>query len=161
MAEGDRTHAVDLINKLLVETLGNIMAPGTLTGGEGLLAVMAVPAIGAAVNVLHGDMSTTGFHQEGPWMAFFAAVSLCVCLMVEPRGHSGFVEYYVFNVMAIAAYVFINTDVLMPLKVVTLVAVNAACNMQPVCEYALFRICREFFKGVATEAGEFAYRLVL
>ena len=84
MAERDRSHAVDLIHKLFVETLGCIVAPGTLAGGEGLLAVMAGPAIGAVVNVLHGDMSTTRFHQEKPWMAFFAAVYLCVSLMVEP-----------------------------------------------------------------------------
>ena len=63
--------------------------------------------------------------------------------------------------MAIAAYVLVNADVLMPLKIVTLVAVNAAGNMQPVGEYSLFRVCREFFKGVATKAWEFAYSLVL
>ena len=62
--------------------------------------------------------------------------------------------------MAIAAYVYVNADVLMPLKVMTLVAVNAAGNMQPVGEYSLFRICREFVKGVAPEAGKFSNRLI-
>ena len=85
MAECDRSHAVyDLIYKLFVKTPGSIMAPGTLAGGECLLAVMAVPAISTAVNVLHGDMRTARFHLEELWMAFFAAVPLCVCLMVEP-----------------------------------------------------------------------------
>jgi hypothetical protein len=63
--------------------------------------------------------------------------------------------------MAIAAYVFVDAEVLMPLKVVALVAVNAAGNMKPMGEYSLFRICREFVKGMATEAWELAYRLIL
>ena len=84
MAECDRSHAVDLIYKLFVKTPGRIVALGTLAGGECLLAVMAVPAISTAVNVLHGDISTARFHREELWMAFFAAVPLCVRLMVEP-----------------------------------------------------------------------------
>jgi hypothetical protein len=60
------------------------MAPGALAGRECLLAVMAVPAISTTVNVLHGDMSATSFHQEELWMTFFAAIPFCVRLMVEP-----------------------------------------------------------------------------
>ncbi len=84
VAERDWSHSVDLIHKLFVKTPGSIMAPGALAGGEGLLAVMAVPAISAPVNVLHRDMSASRFHQEEPWVAVFAAVPLCVRLMVEP-----------------------------------------------------------------------------
>ena len=62
--------------------------------------------------------------------------------------------------MAIAAYVFVNADMLMPLKVMTLVAVNAAGNMQLVGEYSLFRIRREFIKGVALKAGKPSNRLI-
>ncbi len=84
MAEGDRSHAVDLIHKVLVITLGCVMAAGTVARGECLPAVMAVPAIGAVVNVQHCNMSTTRFHQEELWMAFFAAVPPGVSFMVEP-----------------------------------------------------------------------------
>src|SRR5208283_5027561 len=134
MTEGDRSHAVDLIHKILVITPGCVMAAGTVAGGECLPSVMAVPAIGAVVNVQHCNMSTASFHQEEFWMAFLAAVPPGVSFMVEPRGHGGFVKRYALNVMAISACIFVNGDVLMPLKVMTLVAVNAAANMQPVGE---------------------------
>jgi hypothetical protein len=62
--------------------------------------------------------------------------------------------------VAKAANIFINYYMPMTLKVVTLVAVKAAGNMQLVGEYSFFRLGREFLKGVAPEAREFAYRLV-
>ena len=62
--------------------------------------------------------------------------------------------------MAIAAYVFVNAYMLMPPKVMTLVAVNAAGNMQLMGEYSLFRIRRELLKGVALEAGKLSNRLI-
>ena len=62
--------------------------------------------------------------------------------------------------MAIAAYVYVNADLLMPLKVMALVAVNIAGDMQPVGKYSLFRICREFVKGVAPEAWKLSNRLI-
>ncbi len=84
VAERDRPHAVDLIHKLFVKTPGRIMAPRTLAGGECLPAVMAGPAINAAVNVLHGDMRSPRLHQKDLRMAFFAAEPFCMGFMVEP-----------------------------------------------------------------------------
>ncbi len=62
--------------------------------------------------------------------------------------------------MAIAARVFVNADLLMPLKVMTLVTMKAGINMQTVREHAFFRARREFVKGMAPEARKLSNRLI-
>lgn len=84
--------------------------------------------------------------------------------MVKPGGHGAFIEHYVFDIVAITAGIFVYTYMLMPLEIMTLVAVQTGTgsgNMQAVGKHAFFGPAREFLKRVAPEAGQLACSLIM